>query len=598
MSNGAQDWFSQNAPKAGAQGGDWFAANAPAGRPEGSPDPEKELASPPRPNVKGSLGIMEAIRHSQVPGLRDREKISPYTKGGEETAATAKRYQEYEKESGATIGATAGAMALAPVVSAGTIGLPWLTRLISKASGVGVGSGGGAFVGGASPKEALVTGAITTALTPVFEAVGVVPGKLKEFGGSKLSPKMETKLPVEAEEFPAKAVTQKEVLEHAAQSGIKLTKGQATGAPVARYAQALGERSIFGANQLAEAMEENAGKFVKSVREFADRVDPKAMGLSEEQAGETIQQSAGKAKEVTHENASNAYKQLEWANKTPIETTPLTKKWMQLRGGLPLGVEEQILAQVPRDQLALVDELIHPSGMKPPMTFEQGIQLRSIFRELGDTEGLPDRVQASFREMAKTTDSAMESSATKAGFEKEWRTANAGWKEYAQLYGDPQSPLYKILRTKDPAQITRQLLNRASARDVEIMQGQHMGGALEAMKRQVIKDVGMQKFRVTKDGLGGYSDSFLRKLFGNDLKELYLKANIGRRFQWQENPSGTSQVLLAAKQFEEPKLTSSMWGAAKYSMPRDPLSFLSSQLRGRFMPKALPAVPGAARSGE
>ena len=38
-----------------------------------------------------------------------------------------------------------------------------------------------------------------------------------------------------------------------------------------------------------------------------------------------------------------------------------------------------------------------------------------------------------------------------------------------------------------------------------------MTGALEAMKRQVIQDVGMQKFRITKDGLGGYSDSFPKK---------------------------------------------------------------------------------------
>ena len=81
------------------------------------------------------------------------------------------------------------------------------------------------------------------------------------------------------------------------------------------------------------------------------------------------------------------------------------------------------------------------------------------------------------------------------------------------------------------------------------------------------------------------------------MKELYLKADIGRRFHWQ-NPSGTSQVLLAAKQFEDPKLTSSMWGAAKFSTPRDPLSFLSSSLRGRYMPKALPAVPGAMAGNE
>ena len=364
MSNGTQDWFSQNAPKPEAQGGDWFTANAP-------PESSESSQVAARPDVQKQA--KETLKRLVKPLIPGTGTVDPT--GGFAAAQKSPRYQSYMKESGSEIGATAGAMATAPL-AAGAKGLPWLTRLITRSGALGMGAGTGAVVGGASPKEGLETAVGTAALNPAFEAVTAVPGKLREFTGKEIAPAKAARLPVTAKEQPATAVTPTEVMQHASKEGIKLTRGQATGAPVARYAEALGERSIFGANQLAESMEENAGKFVKSVRNFADRVDPKAMGLSEEQAGESIAQSARTAKDVTHENASNAYKQLEWANRNPIETNPLTKKWMELRGSLPMGAEEQILAQVPRDQLALIDEILHPTEMERQMTFEQGIQLR------------------------------------------------------------------------------------------------------------------------------------------------------------------------------------------------------------------------------
>jgi hypothetical protein len=585
-----QDWFAQNAPKPAASQ-DWFAANAPGKKEVEVPDATKQAHAQFPEAGKG-----KAPGGGRVPPEMWEDEYREKFRKSQETP----KYQSYMKESGTLAGTVAGTMATGGLnLGAGAKGVPWerLMQFLARAHGAGAGAGLGALAGGASPKEALGTGAQVAAFEPVTEALGHVPGKIKEFAGRTISPAKASRLPVYSSEQAASAITQKEVLEHAAKDGIKLTPGQATGAPVARYAQAVGERSILGANKLAEAMEENAGKFVKSVRDFADRVDPKAMGLSEEEAGEAIAQSAGTAKSVAHENASAAYKNLEWANRTPINPEPLSKAWVNLRGSLPMGAEEQILAQVPRDMRATVEEMVSPTGMKAPLTFEQGINLRSVFRELGDTDALPDRVQAAFKTMTKATDTAMESSATKAGFTKEWRSANAGWKQYVERFGDKQSPLYKVLHSKDPAKVTRDILNRASAKDVEILKEQGMSAALDAMKRQVIQDIGRQKFTVTKDGLGGYSHSFLNKLFEGDTKELYLKANIGRRFRWQENPSGTSNVLLAAEQLRDPSLMASPWGAAKFSTPRDPLSYLSQP--GRLNPgRGLVVVPGATRPGQ
>jgi hypothetical protein len=224
---------------------------------------------------------------------------------------------------------------------------------------------------------------------------------------------------------------------------------------------------------------------------------------------------------------------------------------------------------------AVVEDMLSgkPEGFKP--TFEQGIKLRSFFRELGDTDGLPNSQQAAFKQMSAAADSAMESTANKIGATQNWRDANAGWKDYTSRYGDPQSPFYRILRQQDPAKITRSILNNGSAHDIELLKNQGMDAAVEPIKRQVIQDIAQNKFTVGRDGLGGYSDSFLNTLFGPaGKKELYLKADIARRIGWDANPSRTSDVMLGAEQLGNASKMAQFAGAAKVSMPRNPTSYL------------------------
>jgi hypothetical protein len=410
------------------------------------------------------------------------------------------------------------------------------------------------------------------------EKVGEAP-KVSVRLGRSLPAESANTAPPAAQFNPALNVTPAEVLQHAAQNGIDLTPGQATKAPLARTVQAIGERSIFDADKLTQGIDRNAGAFMQSVRNFADRSDPKGLGLSEEQAGESIQQSAQVAKQVAHENAQEGYKQIQDLMPEKVNPKPITNAWMDLRENLPMGAEDNILAQVPRNMKAVVSDLLgadgKPEGFQP--TFEQAIKLRSMFRELGETPDLPNSQQGIFRQMSKSIDSAMEKTADNAGRADDWRDANAGWKDYTQKYGDRQSPLYKILNQKDPALITRQLLNRGSAADVETLNKEGMATATDALKRQVIEDIARNKFTVGRDGLGGYSDSFLNTLFGPQaLKELYVKSEIGRRFTWEMNPSGTSNVMLGESQLTHPQITklAAFPLAAKASMPRPATAYL------------------------
>jgi hypothetical protein len=471
-----------------------------------------------------------------------------------------------------------GAAAVAPVATGSLLALHGGTGVAEHAKGAIQGnpedvqqtlSSAAEMVGGAATARAGVQPGADPALARLRNVV-------RTSLGQELTP-AEAATPRPAGQFqPALANAPREVLQHAAKEGIDLTPFQATESRGAGKLQEAGEHGLGGSKSLSDALEANRAKFGEAVNRFSERVDPQRLGLSEEAAGESIRRSTQTAKDVAHTDASNAFKNLEWAKDTPVDPAPISKQWAELRESLPMGVEDQILAQVPRNMHATVEEMLSPTGMKTPLKFEQGIALRSLFRDLGDVEGLPNRLDAAYKTMTKATDSAMESAAKDAGFDKEWRDANAGWKDYVQKYGDKQSPLYKVLRQQDPAKITRGLMNNGSARDIEILKNEGMTAALEPLKRQVIQDIARNKFTVGRDGLGGYSDSFLKTLFGDGaVKELYLKADLSRRLNWSQNPSNTGGTLLTAEQIGKPSKIARLFAAAKTSMPRDPLSFVS-----------------------
>lgn len=421
----------------------------------------------------------------------------------------------------------------------------------------------------------------------------------REAMGSRLTPQEAVTPRPEGAFQPALANTPKDVLDHATQEGIDLTPFQATGSKLRGKLQVAGEHGIVGGQTLENAMNAQRAKFGEAVNRMSERVDPQRLGMSEEQAGESIRQATQTAKEVAHDNAAQGYKQIDYLMKEPVEAKSISDKWNQVKESLPLNAEENILAQTPRNMRALVDDLLSakPEGFKP--TFEQGIQLRKFFRDLSDTEGLPSREQALYGQMEKASDSALEATANKHGSAKDWRDANAGWKDYVGKYGDKQSPLYKILNQKDPAKITRDLTNRASAADIETLRKEGMTAALEPLRRQVIQDIARNKFTVGRDGLGGYSDSFIKQLFGpNGTKELYLKADLARRMNWESNPSGTGGVNLIGEQLGKPSKIAQLFGAAKASMPKPAQSFLpqGTPTPFRINPKILrPALIAASQ---
>lgn len=418
--------------------------------------------------------------------------------------------------------------------------------------------------------------------TRSLKPIGELPGRALEaiVPPKRLTTEEAVKTPAAAKFQPALDNTPAEVVGHAANEGIELTPGQATQMPVQKVVQAIGERSLIGSKELHEGIDRNAAAFADSVGRFADRVDPKAMGTSKAAAGEAIRQAAETGKDVSHTNASAGYKQIP---DFEVDPAGIRKAWVDKRGMLPAGMEDQILAQVPRDMRAEVAEIMDPSGEPFKLSKDHAIALRSLFLDLGRTVGadLPTKSQGVFRAMSEAADKATESGAKDAGAERHWRQANQGWKDYRETYGEKSSPLYRILDQTDPAKITQDLMSRRSATDVEMLRKEKLDAAIEPLRRQVIMDIANRRFRIGSRGLGDYPHEFLNMLLGPKLtKELYLKGEIGRRFNWEMNPSGTSNVMIGEHQVTHPTPSrlGLLAGAARLARPRAAESFLPEQV--------------------
>ena len=334
-------------------------------------------------------------------------------------------------------------------------------------------------------------------------------------------------------------------------------------------------------------MQTEVGKLNDSVQEFQRRLDPKMQGTSPESAGEAIQQSAQKLKDATHEAASQAYKNLPAdLQETPVDVSGIQQEWAKDAAKMKTVLQNTpaSIAGPLQSALNMGVRLGTPGAdgtVSPFLTFSDAAQMRSIARELGETHSadLPARYQGLFKKLSSDIDAAMEQSAENMGHGDEWRDANEGWKNYVTKYGDKSSPLYKILRTSDPAKIT-DLIKNASAADIQTLVNE--GVDLGPIKNQVVTDIARNGYKVSNAGLGGYDDGFLTQLLGPAAKkELYLKSELGRRMLVDLNPSGTSKVGLNAAQIVAPKLAAGMGVAAKTSLPRPAEEFLTNAIKGQ-----------------
>lgn len=416
-------------------------------------------------------------------------------------------------------------------------------------------------------------------------------GLRRALPGQRVSPSAVNVIPAPGQIQPALANTPQEVLSYAADKGIDLTPGQATNAPAAKTVQAIGERSLLGSDKLQSAREATALQLGQNVNAIADTVDPNRLGISEENAGTAIQQSAINAQNAAHASAQAAYQQLpQQFLDAPVDLTKIRGDYFQKLKQAEVSLANRNPTVATQIQGALeqganlgTPTLAQDGTMfkRPEMTVADLLKVRSDAIQDGNSlarAGAPSEVEGIYRGLSGDVDNLVEQQGNQMGFTQHWRNANAGWRDYQAKFNTPSSPLYQIIKQQDPAKVTRFLLLNGSADNIQLMQNAGMTDGLQALQRQTLNDIANRGFKVGPDGLGGYSDSFLTKLFGaQQTKELYLNGEIARRMGFQQNPSGTSNVLLGMDQLSpEPSRFMIPLGAAKASMPRPAQTFLPS----------------------
>ncbi len=436
-------------------------------------------------------------------------------------------------------------------------------------------AGGGALLGGA-------TGTILESLAP---RTGKAMMNYFARQGVDLDATPET-----AQFNPALANTPREVGQQAQRLGVQLTPAQFSEHPFARIAQGLGERSMFGSRELAQAINVNAGKLLDGVQDLAERVDPYNFGSGEQSAGEAIAHDADTALSVRRENANNAYKQAESDQADLAGDLSDLKDFAneKLFVRQPHAALTRPQYQSPGVASALQDIADAPDRVGKSPSIQSMRNLRTEFMDkANDFSGnVPDAARGLYKQAAAIVDDSIMDAAKGTPFEKSFRDASSQWKNLQTLYNEPGTPLYRILQQHDPVAVTRGILNRQSPTDIATLKSEGMQSSIEALRHQVIDDVVGARFRATPGGLGGYSNEFLRSLFEPaQLKELYLDADLGRRFNFQINPSGTGSVMLGETQVlhPEPSKLGLLYGSAQASMPQPAANYLE---KGFTLPRA------------
>jgi hypothetical protein len=376
------------------------------------------------------------------------------------------------------------------------------------------------------------------------------------------------------------AITNADVLNHASQMGVKLTPAQALGTNAARSEQTLGEEALLTGSKIKEAVAAQRSKLEDAIGDFQDKLDPQRVGMTSESAGEHLQNSAEIARSVMKDNVNQAYsdvkaQQSDLAGDVTGRLQDLIHNERYFKQ--PSAAVERPVLQTEAADKALndIESSLSNSAMQGRQSIQSLRNLRTNFLEKANQYGanaLSDSGQRIYKLAASQVDSAIMDAARGTPFEETFRAAGAQNAKLQELYNQPGSPLYRILNTDDPAKVTDGILNRSSVQEIETLKGENFD--LGPLARQAVEDIKSGGYRVTKDGLGGYPDTFLRSLLGPDAsKELYMKADIARRLSENYNPSGSGKVLLGASQVK-PWMAVAAQAARSRSMPAEAASFL------------------------
>lgn len=452
----------------------------------------------------------------------------------------------------------------------------------------------------ANPGEAIDTAAVladkgVSAVGSVRRAVAAAPQAVADSGAARavsnvISPQVAENATVAQMRgagttggAATTSITNNDVLKYAADNGIKMTPAQRTLADTAKSEQALGEEAFGTGSMIKEAVNKEKAKLSDIVESLQDKVDPARVGVSPEAVGEHLQKSVTDSRAALKKSVNDAYDQVDakGAELSGNIQNPLSKFLYEIQNRVnpSLGMSRPV-TQTAGAKAAIedIEKLMTDPGLQGDATPVENMRnLRTTLLEKANDYGvnkLSDSGQRIYKLAVSKVDAAIVDAAKGTSFEDSFRTAGEQNAKLQELYNDSSSPLYRVLNQDDPAKIANGIITRKSAHELEVLKGE--GIDVGPVARHVVEDIKNGGFRITKNGLGGYSDSFLNSLLGPDAtKELYTQGEISRRLVENYNPSRSGRVLLGAAQSVHPVIGSVFsQGARIRSMPEDVAPFL------------------------
>jgi hypothetical protein len=332
--------------------------------------------------------------------------------------------------------------------------------------------------------------------------------------------------------------------------GVDMTIGQAGQGKTGRFIDEAVSRTPGGAGRMAKFRQKQGEQYAGAVKGIEDQFDPTGAGTDIAEKGGQLQRALSTAKDVAHDNASQAFKDtLGDMQYTTADTADIADAARAAKNQLMQG---QLDTMKPHPAVSVLDEIINRYGdqhnnksMVDDLFRDRSRLMKSQFTDSltpGESEGV-------MRQMAGVMRTSLENAANKAGRGQQFGDAMKGWGDYIDTFGDRSSPINRALDQNDPSKILEPFIGSRGTGSLNAvrMLKRVAPDFVGMLKREVVRKLYDPNATGARENYGNmqanllrYNEPFLKELFTpEELKSLRAFAAGGRSIGLDVNPSGS-----------------------------------------------------------
>jgi hypothetical protein len=333
--------------------------------------------------------------------------------------------------------------------------------------------------------------------------------------------------------------------------GVDMSIGQAGQGKTGRFVDEAVSRTPGGAGRMAKFRQKQGEQYAGAVKGIEDQFDPTGKGTDISEKGGQLQRALSMAKDVSHDNASQAFRDtLGDLQYTTADTTDIVNA--AKAGRQKLAGTGQLDLMKNKQAADVLDEIINKYGdnhnNKSMVDDLFADRSRLMKAEFSDTLA-PGEAEGIMRQMGGVMRKSLENAATSRGKLPEFNNAMSGWQDYIDTFGNKRSPVNQAIQQIDPTKVLEPFINSRGTGSLNAvrMLKRVAPDFVGMLKREVVrklydpKATGVaEKFGNMQNNLLQYNLPFLKELFTpEELKSLRAITAGGRSIGLEVNPSGS-----------------------------------------------------------